>query len=103
MPVEQARNAAQTDTELLSYLLSRRARPIEIDHGLEILGDKRSRRLHQRVVLHTSFSVLRVRFVVPSGLLKQDHRCSLEPFSKVRAVRVSYQQVHSRRVVDLYS
>jgi hypothetical protein len=35
--VQQSLNAAQADTELLSHLPSGGARPVEIDHRLEIL------------------------------------------------------------------
>ena len=94
---KQSGNAAHANTKLLSYLLGCRAGPIEIDHGLEIFGGEAVTQTSPTCsAAHLSTVRARVRPAVLLGLLRQDRYCFSELFSQVRAVRVSYQQVHHR-------
>jgi hypothetical protein len=84
--VQQSFDAAQADTELLSYRLGRGARPVQVDHRLEIPRGETITKTPRPD--HALRSHLGTRTIVLTAI-QQDHSHLAELLQQVRAVRIT--------------
>jgi hypothetical protein len=77
--VQQSFNTSQADTELLGYLLSCRARPVEIDHELKVLRREAITQTPRAPRVRRSDPHASVHCIV-STITRQDHSHLAELF-----------------------